>query len=275
MSTASAPRPRSPKASEAVADEIRAMIAHGRLRPGDSLPIETALMEHFGIARPTMREVLRLLESDGLIEIRKGPGGGPVVTQVTAAPLARRAGHYLATRNTPLFDLMEAQTVIEPGAARLAATHRTEADLAVMRDCISEAAACTTLVAFARPAARFHLALIEASGNITLQMVAGMLRDFLTDAYERTLADADPSVTRAVIDSSLVWYSQLADALEAGEPDRAERIWRQHQHMARHLSRDVISGRSAVIRLYPDGGRGLMPELPVRSQRNALASDPG
>ena len=59
-------------ASETVAEAIRARIATGALRPGDMLPSERSLLDEFGVARPTMREALRILESDGLVSVRRG-----------------------------------------------------------------------------------------------------------------------------------------------------------------------------------------------------------
>src|SRR5687767_10224840 len=100
------------------------MIARGDLKPGDALPSETALMEQFGVARPTMREAIRVLESDGLIRIQLGMYGGARVQELDLDLLARRAGLYLQMHGTTMRDLVEAQNVVEPGTVRLAAQRR-------------------------------------------------------------------------------------------------------------------------------------------------------
>ena len=240
------------KASEVVADKIRAMIAQGRLRPGDSLPSETKLMATFGIARPTMREVIRILESDGLVEVRAGARGGAVVRPLTVVSMARRMGLHLQASQTPMEDVLEAQTVIEPGAARLAAARRTADQLAAMRACVEQIRGGQRLDEFAPRAARFHSLIIESSGNATLKALGGLLSALLTEQYAETLADSDDRIAPAVIESSLVWYEQLVDAIEAGDGDAAEQIWRRHQHMARYLAADVFAGRNSVVTLYPD-----------------------
>ena len=60
-----------------------------RLDERDNLPSETAMLQHYGVSRETLREALRLLEVQGLISIRRGPGGGPIVGAVDPANLGR------------------------------------------------------------------------------------------------------------------------------------------------------------------------------------------
>src|SRR5713101_1410778 len=65
-----------PKMAELVAERIRSQIARSEFKPGDALPSETVLMERFGVARPTMREAIRILESESLISTRRGSQSG-------------------------------------------------------------------------------------------------------------------------------------------------------------------------------------------------------
>src|SRR5256885_7189092 len=67
---------RVPKAAELVAGHVRSQIVRGELSEGDALPPESALMEQFDISRPTLREAFRILESEGLITVRRGARGG-------------------------------------------------------------------------------------------------------------------------------------------------------------------------------------------------------
>src|SRR5260221_14469516 len=66
------PNPIARTASEAVAEDIRAQIATGRLQAGDRLPSETSLLQVYDVARSTMREALRILESDRLVVVERG-----------------------------------------------------------------------------------------------------------------------------------------------------------------------------------------------------------
>ena len=67
------------RAFEEIADQIRGMVAAGRLRPGDRLPPERELAATFRVSRNTLREALRALELAGMIESRKGATGGAFV----------------------------------------------------------------------------------------------------------------------------------------------------------------------------------------------------
>ena len=107
-----------PKMAELVAEKIRGQIARGEFKAGDNLPSETELMERFGIARPTMREAIRILESEGLISTRRGSQNGPKVKILDVSVLARRVGLVLQLSGTKFHDLYEAQTAIETNAVR-------------------------------------------------------------------------------------------------------------------------------------------------------------
>jgi len=69
---------RSPKTAEIVADTLRRMIVEGQLKDGDFLPYEAELMDHFQVSRPSLREAVRVLESDRLVEVRRGSRTGRV-----------------------------------------------------------------------------------------------------------------------------------------------------------------------------------------------------
>ncbi|HVX19086.1 MAG TPA: FCD domain-containing protein [Acidimicrobiales bacterium] len=110
------------KTAERVArDIVHDMLADG-LGTGDSLPPEAAMMEHYGVSRESLREGLRLLETQGLIVIKRGPRGGPIVGSVDPGNLGRVATLYFhmagATYND-LFDAwVEAESLLAERAAR-------------------------------------------------------------------------------------------------------------------------------------------------------------
>ncbi|HNI35288.1 MAG TPA: GntR family transcriptional regulator, partial [Microthrixaceae bacterium] len=116
MST-QAPKPKpKPKAKTyaVLAVELRDRILNGELAEGERLPVEDDLVEQFGVARSTLREALRVLESQGLITIRRGRGGGPVVTHPDLAPISMALAVSLQLQGTTVADLDEARRLIEP-----------------------------------------------------------------------------------------------------------------------------------------------------------------
>ncbi|MET9089695.1 GntR family transcriptional regulator, partial [Streptomyces sp. NPDC004237] len=120
---------RVPKTAELVAARLRRMIVRGELAEGESLPSETALMEQFAVSRPTLREAFRVLESESLINVRRGARGGARVQIPEGTVAARYAGVVLEYRGTTLKDVYDARTVIEAPCAGLLAERRTDEDL--------------------------------------------------------------------------------------------------------------------------------------------------
>ena len=116
---------RSSKTSEIVALEIvRDIVAQG-LKPGDRLPLEAEMLSQYRVSRSSLREALRLLEVQGLIAIRPGPGSGTVVGRVLPGNLARTLTLYLHMSGATYDQLLDAWTAAEPLLARLAAENPT------------------------------------------------------------------------------------------------------------------------------------------------------
>src|SRR3954452_19976117 len=114
---------RVPKTAELVASHLRRQIVRGELKEGDALPPETALMEHFGVSRPTLREAFRVLESEQLISVRRGARGGARVHAPDGDVAARYAGLVLQFRGATLEDVYDARKAIELPAVRRLAQH--------------------------------------------------------------------------------------------------------------------------------------------------------
>ena len=114
-----------------VSAAIETKILARELREGDALPAETELAQQFRVHRSTVREALRRLESAGLIT--RPPGAKRmVVSRPAAAQLASGMRHALVLHDVTFVAVWEAMMVIEPQVAALAATRRTQADLAAL-----------------------------------------------------------------------------------------------------------------------------------------------
>src|SRR3954453_22691072 len=115
---------RVPKTAELVANKIRRQIVTGQLHEGDALPSENVLMEEFGISRPTLREAYRILESEGLITVRRGARGGARVLEPSSDVVARNAGLVLQHRHATVADVLDARAIVEAPAAGMLASRR-------------------------------------------------------------------------------------------------------------------------------------------------------
>ncbi|WP_236009037.1 FadR/GntR family transcriptional regulator [Actinomadura physcomitrii] len=245
---------RPPKMGELVARRLRRMIVDGELKDGDFLPHESTLLEHFGVSRPTLREAVRVLEAEGLIELRRGSRTGARVTVPGPEVVARPAALQLQLGRANLADVYVARSAIEPTAARLLALN-SEADHRGLEESLEEVRACLADDAerFAAATARFHLRLVELSGNQTLALMAGMVHEIIlrqTQSSVRTREAEASTASGAAHDDPQVnyrravrAYEKLVQLVRAGKADEAERFWRRHLEVADEL---VLAGHQAT-----------------------------
>jgi DNA-binding FadR family transcriptional regulator len=169
---------RSP-AYQILADELRAQITSGRLRPGDRLPTEPELCQTSGVSRSTVREALRLLASQNLIVTTRGVSGGSFVVHPTPAQISKtiQTGVALlkASSSVSPAELLEARAIVEVPVAGLAARRRTDDQLAALKATLFDprTADIETMVAVHH---RFHHALVAACGNPLLELIAHPLQ---------------------------------------------------------------------------------------------------
>ncbi|MEY2521597.1 MAG: hypothetical protein QOJ66_162, partial [Ilumatobacteraceae bacterium] len=107
--------------ADLVAGELRSQIISGELKEGDPLPPEDQLMEHAGVARTTVREALRILESEGLLVVRRGAGGGARIKTPSVSNVARYIGLVLQSQGATLQDVFDARLLLEAPAAGMLA----------------------------------------------------------------------------------------------------------------------------------------------------------
>lgn len=215
-----------PTAAQLVADAIRRRIITGELDDGESLPPEAALIEQYGVSRPTFREALRILQSETLISIRRGSRGGARVNAPTIEPIARQAGLLLQHQGTTLGDVYEARLILEPpAAARLAGT--TKATKKALRAALEEEeAAAADPAAFGHASGAFHEAVVRLAGNSTMALFAGILHEII-DAHSESVYPADRDAPERTERSGAA-HRRLVELVEAGNAARAEAHWRRH-----------------------------------------------
>ncbi len=212
------------KTHAVVADELRARILSGELAEGERLPVEEDLTAQFGVARTTLREALRVLESQGLITIRRGRGGGPIVTHPDLVPISMALAASLQLQGTSVGDLDEARRLLEPQIAGQLARRPRSADLELLRDAIGraeEAAEADDAMAFALAAVGVHDALVESSGNHTLSTLTKLLQHMVRAYYTRNVDRFDQRLMRRAVRG----YRKLLELIEAGDEAGAAAHW--------------------------------------------------
>jgi GntR family transcriptional repressor for pyruvate dehydrogenase complex len=223
-----------PRLAEMVADALRDRIISGRLKDGDGLPRQEDLLAEFNVSRPSLREALRILESEGLITVRRGNLGGSVVHAPRVGNAAYSVGLVLQSRGVPMTDLRDALKSIEPVCAGMCAARedRHEAVLPVLRAIHDEVvAAVDDEVGFTVAARRFHEQLVAVCGNETLIVVVGALESLWSSREEAWARDASltgefPDRRRRM--TGVRAHERILRSIEDGAVDRVQQEARVH-----------------------------------------------
>lgn len=226
---------RSPKTAELVAGTLRRMVVDGQLKDGDFLPNEAELMAHFGVSRPTLREAVRVLESERLVEVRRGSRTGARVRVPGPEIVARPAGLLLELSGATIADVSVARSGIEPIAARLLAESGSAEAFDELDKLLEEhVPAGWQNDTFAETTGDFHLRVVELSGNATLTIIAGMLHE-ITVRHNAFLFKERRPVSKSDYDKLMRSYRKLMQLLRSGDGAAAEAHWRKHLDTAREL----------------------------------------
>lgn len=223
---------RVPKTAELIARSLRRQIIRGELAVDDALPSESSLMEQFGVSRPTLREAFRVLESEGLITVRRGAHGGARVSAPDADVAARYAGLILEYRGADIADVYRASAVLEPPCAGIVAQKHNDAGVARLRRIVAEEKAALDSgdwhsLLLAQDA--FHATLVELAGNRTLILLSSMLRFIVDRANANHLHSAPDSTTRlAQARKAHRTHVKLVGFIESGNAAEAEKLWARH-----------------------------------------------
>jgi GntR family transcriptional regulator, transcriptional repressor for pyruvate dehydrogenase complex len=220
------PRLHAPRLAALVAGELRRRILAGELADGAQLPKQEQLLSEHGVSAPTLREALRILESEGLVRVRRGKRGGAVVYRPTSATAAYAIAKVLEADDVALADVALALQALEPVCLELAA-RREDRHAAVSRlRALHEQA----VAAFDDPeryrslSHELHKGFVEASGSETLALLVGALEAlWLAHARER----AKP-VAEEVRRSHLAAHAAIIEAVERGDAEAARRLAREH-----------------------------------------------
>lgn len=157
--------------SQQVARLLLDRIVQQNLHPGSSFGTEAELLEQYDVSRPTLRECLRILESQGVISLRPGPKGGILVAKPSIDILAHTLSVFLRLHNVPLFEILRARMTIEPALVAEAALNGTEEDFKEMQQSIDrlEAGKNDIQVLF-RENREFHSIIARAAHNPVLEV---------------------------------------------------------------------------------------------------------
>lgn len=219
--TSSAQRP--PKAAMLIAQRIVQDAIRAGHSEGDLLDPEKVMLEKYQIGRGTLREGLRLLEFQGVIGLKPGPGGGPVLHTPKASQLGSTLVLLMQMQSAPFRSIVEVRTAIEPVLCGLAAALITDEQLTQLRSTIDQMSSnADDLHSFIEAHKRFHDVVALSANNALFRYVV----EALLSIMDGTPIGFDyPHPRREVI---LKAHQDIYEALEARDPDRSTERMRRH-----------------------------------------------
>jgi GntR family transcriptional regulator, transcriptional repressor for pyruvate dehydrogenase complex len=235
---------RPPKAAMLIAQRIIRDAVSAQLKPGDLLLPERTMLERYQAGRGTLREALRLLEFQGVITLKPGPRGGPVLQQPTAAHLASTLVLLLQLNGAPLRNIVEVRSAVEPMISRLAAEHMSDEALDELGGTIDQMRGnFDNQDNFTEANKRFHDIIAWSSGN----PLFGYLVDSLLGIMAGTVIGIDhPGPRRSAI---LTAHDEIFQALKRRDPEASEARMREHtEAYERYAQRKFPEALDTVIR---------------------------
>ena len=215
-----------------IADELRAMILSGQLKPGEFLEPQKALADQFGVGLSTVRESIQVLAAVGLVESHPGKGTwvrqDALNTAFNSSVVKTRLGVLNAQQ------VYEARLVIEVGLTRFAAERATAEEIETIWQAQRDMEAASVLAdeeRFVKADLDFHLAVAKAGHNHLLEQFYHLVRDLLSEVITEMV------VLPNVKEESIVLQRAIAQAIEAKDTQRAQAEAQKHMQYIEDLLR--------------------------------------
>ncbi|MEU7347021.1 FCD domain-containing protein [Streptomyces bacillaris] len=218
---------------EETLEQVLQLLRLGLVPPGDRLPAERELAQHLGVSRVTLREVLKVLQEQGMVESRRGRYGGTFVLPRATAP---GSGDELRRRvaAVDVEDTLRFREVLETGAAGLCADGLAADGAGRLRTAL-EATQGARLEDYRRQDTLLHLALAELSGSRSLAAQYASVRATLNE-----LLDCIPLLVRN-LEHSQQQHAAVVEAVLDRDAEAAREMMREHCAGTAALLRGFLS----------------------------------
>jgi GntR family transcriptional regulator, transcriptional repressor for pyruvate dehydrogenase complex len=247
---------RQPRLAEMIAGELRDGILSGAYGDGDSLPRQEDLVERFGVSPPSVREALRVLETEGLVTVQRGNVGGAVVHAPRAGKVAYMLGLVLQHQAVAIRDIAETLVRLDPACAALCAerSNRRRTVVPLLRANLRGSKKVIAAPELYAPIAQnFHEIIVDNCGSPTMSVVVGSLESLWTGHVARLTGHAHVPRRTTTIDARQASWAEHAALLEliaGGHAEGAERLARTHltthEDLAYPFSLDSIVSAETV-----------------------------
>lgn len=244
---------RQPRLAEIIAASLRDDILTGKLKEGDSLPRQEDLFTEFRVSLPAVREAMRILETEGLVTVRRGNVGGAVVHLPTAERTAQMIAMVLQTRGATPGDVSGVLSSIEPVCARMCASREdreTEVVPALRAAIETQRAEFGNASRYNGNARRFHETLVKQCGSETMILVIGAL-EAIWSAHEGSVRDEAAAAAGAA--TTGVATAATAGAAAAGDGDAGDGGAGPDSPLARKTRRAALRDHEKLLAAIEEG----------------------
>ena len=207
-----------------IAAQILDEITSKELIEGDPLTSEATMLQTYEGGRASLREALRILETNGLITIKAGPNGGAVVGSVDPVQFGRMSSRYFQMSGATIRDLIDARLILEPAATTLAAERRDARGVANLERWLEgqEGFKLSDDSAYMSDAHDFHSILLSMSGNVILDLIALSIKDVFNSRVRSAIY---PVNARKHVQEV---HKELAGLVLSGQGEQAGKLMREH-----------------------------------------------
>jgi GntR family transcriptional regulator, transcriptional repressor for pyruvate dehydrogenase complex len=241
---------------------LRDDILSGRLKEGDVLPSQESLFGEFGVSPPALREAIHILETDGLISVRRGNVGGAVIHQPSAERTAHMISMVLQARAATPVDVSAALMHLEPICAGMCAAREdrmAEVVPYLQNEIDIQTAQFDDVARYVPNARRFHETLVSRCGNEPMILLIGSL-ELIWSAHESSVWNGshDPAEPAPMVEktrrAALRDHQRLLDAIREGSAARAIRLAQDHLAAARRNTLAFGTDKTIEAKLMSDVG---------------------
>jgi GntR family transcriptional repressor for pyruvate dehydrogenase complex len=241
---------RPPKVAEMVADDLRRRILSGRLRDGSLLATQDELLAEFNVSRASIREALRILESQGLITVRRGKVGGAVVHVPGAEVSAYTLALCLETGDVPIEDVGDSLRHLEAACAARCATSADRRSIAAALDALNNQAevAVEDWSKYVAVTAAFHERIVLSCGSQTLALVVGAVESLWLShvrAWATEVAELGAPPSQEYRAAGIAVHRQISDLIRNGKANEVAVLVAEHVDPRQFTPSDSM-GKSSV-----------------------------
>lgn len=209
--------------SENIVQQVRQAILKGDLKPGDRLPPEKELAEHFGVSKASLREAFRALEALGLLEVRQGVSGGAFIREVDLRIARDNIVNYIFFQNPSIREFTQLRSILEPPVSEIAASKVTIKDLEELEENLEQTREMLDTGNFSYELdISFHKTISSIAGNSMICLIIDSIQSALVNI--KLILKPDLDFCREVYRA----HRQIYEAIKAKDGLRARNEMMTH-----------------------------------------------